>query len=100
MKENQASLHGVTRLTARVYGRVQGVGFRAFVACQARRLAVTGWTRNCPDGSVEAVAEGPEERLRLLQALLARGPSGAVVERVDGEWGEASAEFPGFNIRY
>ena len=88
------------RLSARVRGRVQGVGFRAFVASQARRLGVTGYVRNCEDGSVEAVAEGPPERLRELEGALRRGPTGATVERVEAHWSGATGEFGGFRIRY
>jgi acylphosphatase len=64
-----------------IQGTVQGVGFRWFVARQAERLDVTGWTRNMADGSVEVVAEG--ENLGRLEELLARGPSSARVTNVD-----------------
>jgi acylphosphatase len=90
----------VRRLTARVEGRVQGVGFRAFVVREARRLGVKGSVRNCPDGAVETVAEGPEEKLRALESTLRRGPSASRVEHVDTEWSDATGEFSGFNIGY
>ncbi len=95
-----SGVHGLERLRARVRGFVQGVGFRAFVVREARRLGLRGFVRNCPDGSVEVVAEGPEERLRELEALLRRGPSGAVVRDVEARREPATREFPGFDIRY
>lgn len=62
-------------------GRVQGVGFRAFVHSKAERRAVGGWVRNRRDGTVEALFEGPEPVVRELIAVCRRGPPGA---RVDG----------------
>ena len=88
------------RLTARVQGIVQGVGFRAFVAHEARRLRLSGTVRNCPDGSVEVVVEGAPEPLRVLEASLRRGPPGAVVRRVETSYSDASREFSGFSIGY
>ena len=88
------------RLTARVEGVVQGVGFRAFAAREARRLRLSGTVRNCPDGSVEVVAEGAPESLRALETALRRGPPGAVVRRVDTTYSEARGEFTGFSIGY
>ncbi|MGN6848647.1 MAG: acylphosphatase [Sphingomicrobium sp.] len=69
----------------RVTGRVQGVFFRAWTREQAERLGVFGWVRNCPDGSVEAHLEGPEQRVAELFELLKRGPSGARVDKVEIE---------------
>ena len=64
----------------RLTGRVQGVFFRAWTREQAERLDVNGWVKNCPDGSVEAHLEGPQERVDRLVDLLRRGPSGARVD--------------------
>lgn len=67
----------------RVWGRVQGVGFRAFVWRTARDIGVDGWVRNRYDGSVEAlVAADPETHDRLLTALKL-GPRMSRVDRVD-----------------
>ena len=57
-----------------VTGRVQGVGFRAFVERTARDIGVTGWVRNLDDGRVEAYAVGTPEQLDELAANLHRGP--------------------------
>ena len=67
----------------RVHGRVQGVGFRAFVWRQVQRLELEGWVRNRFDGTVEVLADGePEEHEKLL-GILHTGPSLSVVDRVD-----------------
>jgi acylphosphatase len=60
-------------------GRVQGVGFRAFVEFQATGLDLEGWVRNRRDGSVEAVFCGPAEAVEAMIALCRRGPSSARV---------------------
>ena len=66
----------------RVEGRVQGVGFRAFVVRLAREAGVRGAVRNDADGAVTAVAEGDPEALERFRTGLARGPRFARVERV------------------
>jgi len=66
-----------------VSGMVQGVGFRWFVARHARTLGLTGYARNLPNGSVEVVADGPEDALPALEELLRRGPASAQVDRVE-----------------
>ena len=66
-----------------VFGRVQGVGYRYFVLRQAERLGLTGFARNRPDGSVEVVAEGPDETLGELAAQLEQGPAFSSVSGVE-----------------
>jgi acylphosphatase len=68
-----------------VQGRVQGVGYRYFVMKQAAALEVAGFARNLPDGSVEVVAEGEEERLADLEQRLRDGPAFASVSSVERE---------------
>jgi acylphosphatase len=80
----------------RIHGQVQGVFFRASTEAEARRLGLTGWVRNRPDGSVEVIAEGPKAKLEDLVAWCRRGPPRAQVDRVEVEWGEAAGEFSGF----
>lgn len=63
-----------------VTGLVQGVGFRWFVRERARRLGLTGWVRNLPDGSVEVAAAGDQQQIELLKGELQRGPQGASVD--------------------
>ena len=68
--------------TGIVAGRVQGVGFRYFVARSARGLGLSGYVRNLPDGTVEVAASGNRASLDALAALLEKGPPGAIVESV------------------
>ncbi|WP_159728430.1 acylphosphatase [Methylosinus sp. Ce-a6] len=81
------------RLVVRIIvrGRVQGVGFRAFVAREARRLALAGWARNCDDGAVEIVAAGPRDALDSLIATARRGPALARVHDLRREETDAAA---------
>jgi acylphosphatase len=83
-----------------VRGRVQGVYFRASARDRARQLHLQGWVRNCPDGSVELLAEGATARLEQLVVWCHGGPPGAVVTDIDIDWQEANGEFEGFGIRY
>ncbi len=87
------------RLTARISGRVQGVGFRWWARRRAEELGLTGWVMNGDDErSVELLAEGRPERLDELERLLRVGPEGARVERVDARRETASGEFDRFGI--
>ncbi len=62
-------------------GRVQGVGYRAFVADEAMNRGIAGWVRNRRDGTVEAVFSGPAEVVQGMIEACRKGPWGA---RVDG----------------
>ena len=75
-----------------IRGRVQGVFFRAQARERALALGVAGWIRNNPDGSVEAVFEGPHEHVESLVRWCGRGPAGAVVEAVETRWEEPLGE--------
>lgn len=81
-----------------VRGRVQGVYFRASTQREARRLGITGWVRNRPDGTVEMLAEGEEQAIRELHGWAERGPTAARVERVETRWRSYLGEFPDFRI--
>jgi acylphosphatase len=88
-------------LEAKVYGYVQGVFFRSFVAHKAKRLNLTGYVRNLPgEGAVEVVAEGERGKLEKLASQLKVGPQAARVERVAASWSEYSGAYSGFRIRY
>ena len=76
---------------------MQGVFFRAETRDRARSLGLAGWVRNAPDGTVEAVFEGGDERVDSIVDWCRRGPSGARVEDVDVVWEDPSGEH-GFSI--
>ena len=76
---------------------MQGVFFRAETRDRARSLGLAGWVRNAPDGTVEAVFEGDDERVESMVDWCRRGPSGAHVEDVDVAWERPSGEH-GFSI--
>ena len=81
MSGAEASGGGSLRLL--VSGRVQGVGYRAWLVIEARRLGVTGWVRNLVDGRVEALVQGEPAMTERLVKACAVGPVGAAVHRVD-----------------
>ncbi len=87
------------RVNLRIEGRVQGVYFRASTIAQAQRLGLVGWVMNCPDGAVEAVAEGPRAKIDELIAWCRQGPSGAKVANVVIRWEQTQNAFVGFRIR-
>ena len=87
------------RLSARITGRVQGVGFRNFTQMRARQLELTGWVRNEQDGSVRLEAEGPRGALEELLDAVHEGPRMARVNEVSADWEEATNEFDTFRVR-
>ena len=87
------------RLTARIGGRVQGVGFRWWVVSQAADLSLTGWVMNADEErAVDLVAEGEPESLDELERRLWKGPDGSRVETVRTSRGVASGEYQRFGI--
>jgi acylphosphatase len=90
---------GEQRMTARIVGYVQGVGFRWWIRARAERLGLSGWVMNENDErGVAVVAEGAPARLDELERLLWQGPGAARVDRVDATREPASGEFEGFEI--
>ena len=89
----------LARLHVNIKGRVQGVGFRAFVVDRALTLGVKGWCRNRWDGSVEVMAEGERKALDQLLLSLRRGPSMSNVSQLDLEWLSPTGEFKSFYVR-
>lgn len=75
-------------------GRVQGVGFRAFVRDRARELDIAGWVRNLSSGNMEVAAVGSEQAVQELMAALREGPPGAQVKQVINLSLQSSLEFP------
>ncbi len=87
-------------LQAIVYGHVQGVFFRDFVARRARKLGLTGYARNLGDGTVEVLAEGERKSLEELACHLETGPPAARVAGVATRWSEPAGKYTGFSITY
>lgn len=78
----------------RIHGRVQGVWFRESMRIEAERLDVAGWVRNTPDGTVEAVIQGPAVAVEALIEWARTGPPLARVDRI--EVNEAQGQYRGF----
>ncbi len=91
---------GLVRAHIYVSGLVQGVFFRASMQDVARSIGVTGWVRNLPDGRVEAVIEGEEDKVLKVIEWARRGPPLARVKDVKIEWEEYKGEFQDFYIRW
>jgi acylphosphatase len=66
-----------------IFGNVQGVGFRAFVTCQARARGLRGWVRNRRDGGVEVFLIGEPDAVAAIVAQCRRGPPAARVDRIE-----------------
>lgn len=82
-----------------VSGQVQGVFFRSATRDVARRLGLSGWVRNLPDGRVEVMASGSESQLATLREWLRQGPPAAHVS--DVACTPASEQgFIGFSVRH
>ncbi len=88
------------RVHIQVTGRVQGVGFRAFVEQGGATLGLTGWVRNLGADQVEAVAEGHRSALEHFVEEVRRGPRGSNVEETQIEWETATGEFRWFDVRH
>jgi len=86
------------RRRVRASGSVQGVFFRDSTREEAERRGVAGWVRNCGDGTVEAVFEGPPDAVDALVEFTRSGPGSSSVEQVDVE-SEEPEGLSGFDVR-
>ena len=86
------------RVRAVVRGRVQGVFFRDSLRGRASQDNLSGWARNCGDGSLEAVFEGDPEAVQRLLEFCREGPRGAAVEDVE-VFEEPDEGLSGFSVR-
>lgn len=80
-----------------VTGMVQGIGYRYGMTREAQRLGISGWVRNCLDGTVEVLVSGSPEAVAAIISWARRGPPGAQVMHVAVEIGDG--EFEGFEAR-
>ncbi len=83
-----------------ISGDVQGVGYRAWVIRESKKLELVGWVKNRDDGAVEIVAEGQRKDLEELIKRCQHGPELAWVKRVDATWQEATGESISFSVVY
>ena len=83
----------------RIEGRVQGVGYRAWVVARAREAGVGGWVRNRRDGSVEAAFAGEPDLIDALVERCREGPSAAVVAAIRDLVDDDAPLGPGFDVR-
>jgi len=88
----------MARAHVSIHGKVQGVFFRAETQRAAEERSVTGWVRNRPDGSVEAVFEGREKSVLSMVEWCKGGSPQAVVEDVTADWSDHRGEFDRFEI--
>ncbi len=83
-----------------ITGRVQGVFFRVETNRAADRIGgISGWVRNLPDGTVEAIMEGEKDKVDALIDWCHQGPPNARVDSVDVDWQTYQNEFKVFEIR-
>jgi acylphosphatase len=82
-----------------VTGRVQNVGFRAYVAYNAQKIEVTGWVRNIGYNTVEAVAEGTQAQIEQFLEMVRMGPRGSRIDESHLEAEIPAGEFQDFQVR-
>ncbi|NJC88891.1 MAG: acylphosphatase [Desulfuromonas sp.] len=92
--------HELKRARIRVTGRVQGVFYRQSTVEMVGPLGLSGWVRNLPDGSVEALFEGERTAIEQAIAWCRQGPPRAAVDAVAVEWLDGPAECSGFATRH
>ncbi len=88
----------VKRVRAVISGRVQGVWFRGWTVDEATARGLSGWVRNCRDGTVEAVFEGAPEAVDAMVAACRTGPPAARVDHVE-RLAHDDPVAPGFHSR-
>ena len=88
------------RLKLKIFGKVQGVTFRANTKRKAKNLGLRGWVRNSSDGTVEVVVEGDEKKLREFLKWAEEGPSPARVSKMKTNWLAPRKKFDSFSIKY
>ena len=81
-----------------ISGRVQGVFYRASCRNEGAARQLDGWVRNLPDGRVEALAQGPKEKVEDLIKWCYRGPSHARVDNIEVSYEEPAEDLKSFDI--
>ncbi len=83
-----------------ISGMVQGVWFRHNTNIAANKLGLKGFVRNLPNGNVEVIAEGDENKIKQLIEFCKQGPEGAHVKNIKIEYQETKNEFRTFSVKY
>jgi acylphosphatase len=95
----ETSPNDLARLHLWVTGRVQGVGFRAFVQQSGALFGLTGWVHNVGYDQVETVAEGSREVVQRFMEAVKAGPRASHVDEARVEWETPTGEFNRFEVR-
>ncbi len=82
---NQPNQEEIKRFRIKIFGKVQGVGFRFYAKDYADRFGVAGWVKNEPDGSVTIDAQGPEEGIEKFLEWCRQGPEFGRIKRTEVE---------------
>jgi acylphosphatase len=89
----------LSRAHIRVRGRVQGVGFRAFVAQSGMLMGLTGWVRNMAYDQVETIAEGERAIVEKFVEVVRTGPRASRIDDCQVDWETPLGEFNSFEVR-
>jgi acylphosphatase len=89
-----------SRVQILISGQVQGVFFRSNTQEEAKKIGITGFVRNLPDGRVEAVFEGEEKEIKKMINWIKKGPETARVENIEINRQIFKGEFKDFEIKY
>ena len=90
----------IKRVTLKITGLVQGVGYRYVSSNKAKSWKLVGYVKNTADGGVEIVAEGEEDDLKNFIAWCYNGVGPAMVHNIDQSWSEATGVFDDFMIKF
>ena len=88
------------RIKLKIYGLVQGVGYRYMSQKTAKIFGFTGYVRNLEDGTIEILAEGEEKKLKEFIDWCYNGVGPAQVQKIEKSWSEATSEFSDFLIKF
>jgi len=90
----------IKSVKVRVFGFVQGIGYRSWTKRKAEELGLKGWVKNLEDGSVEGHLEGEESSLNLMIELMKKGPRFARVEKIEVKEENRVKGYENFQIVY
>ena len=88
------------RFRAKIFGIVQGVGFRWFVMREAEKRGIVGYVRNMYDGTVEVDAQGEPEDIEEFIIALRKGPPMGAVSKMEMEWLAPADDSSAFRVAF